>query len=150
MHSCIYFFWFLFYRYLLQPKGNGTKSKPDDLGSLRLNVTYTEDNVLPSTSYTALRNLILKSPDVKVPQRHPATWRTGARVILFFIFRSLLCFCPSLAHLSVSSSCSGRCLQGKCRLWSIAPCGQTAAPSQQTAALPHGCSGSGAGEYTVE
>ncbi|XP_051580926.1 ras GTPase-activating protein 2-like isoform X1 [Myxocyprinus asiaticus] len=51
--------------YLLQPKGNGTKSKPDDLGSLRLNVTYTEDNVLPSACYTALRNLMLKSPDVK-------------------------------------------------------------------------------------
>ncbi|XP_052008213.1 ras GTPase-activating protein 2-like [Xyrauchen texanus] len=51
--------------YLLQPKGNGTKSKPDDLGSLRLNVTYTEDNVLPSAFYTALRNLMLKSPDVK-------------------------------------------------------------------------------------
>uniref|UniRef100_A0A673JRN4 Ras GTPase-activating protein 2-like n=1 Tax=Sinocyclocheilus rhinocerous TaxID=307959 RepID=A0A673JRN4_9TELE len=51
--------------YLLQPKGNGTKSKPDDLGSLRLKVTYTEDNVLPSAFYTALRNLMLKSPDVK-------------------------------------------------------------------------------------
>lgn len=51
--------------YLLQPKGNGTKSKPDDLGSLRLNVTYTEDNVLPSECYTSLRNLMLKSPDVK-------------------------------------------------------------------------------------
>ncbi|XP_026143694.1 ras GTPase-activating protein 2 [Carassius auratus] len=51
--------------YLLQPKGNGTKSKPDDLGSLRLKVTYTEDNVLPSACYTDLRNLILKSPDVK-------------------------------------------------------------------------------------
>uniref|UniRef100_A0A8C2JS37 RAS p21 protein activator 2 n=1 Tax=Cyprinus carpio TaxID=7962 RepID=A0A8C2JS37_CYPCA len=52
-------------QYLLQPKGNGTKSKPDDLGSLRLKVTYTEDNVLPSACYTALRNLMLKSPDVK-------------------------------------------------------------------------------------
>uniref|UniRef100_A0A8C2JS53 RAS p21 protein activator 2 n=1 Tax=Cyprinus carpio TaxID=7962 RepID=A0A8C2JS53_CYPCA len=36
-----------------------------DLGSLRLKVTYTEDNVLPSACYTALRNLMLKSPDVK-------------------------------------------------------------------------------------
>uniref|UniRef100_A0A672RE08 RAS p21 protein activator 2 n=1 Tax=Sinocyclocheilus grahami TaxID=75366 RepID=A0A672RE08_SINGR len=51
--------------YLLQPKGNGTKSKPDDMGSLRLKVTYTEDNVLSSACYTALRNLMLKSPDVK-------------------------------------------------------------------------------------
>ncbi|KAJ7995191.1 hypothetical protein DPEC_G00241990 [Dallia pectoralis] len=51
--------------YLLQPKGNGNKSKTDDMGSLRLNVTYTEDNVLPSTCYTSLRTLLLQSPDVK-------------------------------------------------------------------------------------
>ncbi|XP_035380815.1 ras GTPase-activating protein 2 isoform X2 [Electrophorus electricus] len=51
--------------YLLQPRGNGTKAKPDDLGSLRLNVNYTEDNVLPATCYEALRDLLLKSPDVK-------------------------------------------------------------------------------------
>uniref|UniRef100_A0A8C8EZ88 RAS p21 protein activator 2 n=1 Tax=Oncorhynchus tshawytscha TaxID=74940 RepID=A0A8C8EZ88_ONCTS len=50
--------------YLLQPKGNG-KSKTDDLGSLRLNVTYTEDNVLPSACYTPLCTLLLKSPDIK-------------------------------------------------------------------------------------
>uniref|UniRef100_A0A674ACC2 RAS p21 protein activator 2 n=1 Tax=Salmo trutta TaxID=8032 RepID=A0A674ACC2_SALTR len=50
--------------YLLQPKGNG-KSKTDDLGSLRLNVTYIEDNVLPSACYTPLRTLLLKSPDIK-------------------------------------------------------------------------------------
>ena len=55
----------LVHRYLLQPKGNG-KSKTDDLGSLRLNVTYTEDNVLPSACYTPLRTLLLKSPDIKV------------------------------------------------------------------------------------
>uniref|UniRef100_A0A8C7KDU0 RAS p21 protein activator 2 n=1 Tax=Oncorhynchus kisutch TaxID=8019 RepID=A0A8C7KDU0_ONCKI len=54
----------LVHRYLLQPKGNG-KSKTDDLGSLRLNVTYTEDNVLPSACYTPLRTLLLKSPDIK-------------------------------------------------------------------------------------
>ncbi|XP_046721171.1 ras GTPase-activating protein 2 isoform X1 [Silurus meridionalis] len=51
--------------YLLQPRGNGVKCKPDDLGSLRLNVCYTEDNVLPSHSYVNLRNLLLKSPDVQ-------------------------------------------------------------------------------------
>ncbi|XP_066565744.1 ras GTPase-activating protein 2 isoform X2 [Amia ocellicauda] len=52
--------------YLLQPKDNGNKtSKTDDLGSLRLNVTYTEDNVLPSIYYISLRDLLLKSPDVK-------------------------------------------------------------------------------------
>ncbi|XP_056139267.1 ras GTPase-activating protein 2 [Lampris incognitus] len=51
--------------YLLQPKGNGNKSKVDDLGSLRLKVTYTEDTVLPSACYSPLCNLLLKSPDVK-------------------------------------------------------------------------------------
>ncbi|KAK2848210.1 hypothetical protein Q7C36_009892 [Tachysurus vachellii] len=51
--------------YLLQPRGNGVKCKPDDLGSLRLNVCYIEDNVLPSNCYIKLRNLLLKSPDVQ-------------------------------------------------------------------------------------
>ncbi|XP_072317901.1 ras GTPase-activating protein 2 [Eucyclogobius newberryi] len=51
--------------YLLQPKGNGNKSKSDDLGSLRLRLTYIEDTVLPSACYTPLCNLLLKSPDVK-------------------------------------------------------------------------------------
>ncbi|KAL3057014.1 hypothetical protein OYC64_007488 [Pagothenia borchgrevinki] len=51
--------------YLLQPKGNGSKSKSDDLGSLRLKLTYIEDTVLPSAFYTPLCNLLLKSPDVK-------------------------------------------------------------------------------------
>uniref|UniRef100_A0A8C8DLR2 RAS p21 protein activator 2 n=1 Tax=Oryzias sinensis TaxID=183150 RepID=A0A8C8DLR2_9TELE len=51
--------------YLLQPKGNGSKSKSDDLGSLRLKLTYIEDMVLPSACYKPLCNLLLKSPDVK-------------------------------------------------------------------------------------
>ncbi|XP_041919616.1 ras GTPase-activating protein 2 isoform X1 [Alosa sapidissima] len=51
--------------YLLLPKGNGNKTKVDDLGSLRLNVTYTEDTVLPSACYASLRTLLMKSPDVK-------------------------------------------------------------------------------------
>ncbi|EMP40335.1 Ras GTPase-activating protein 2 [Chelonia mydas] len=52
--------------YLLQPRENGNKSsKTDDLGSLRLNVCYTEDYVLPSEYYVSLRNLLLKSPDVQ-------------------------------------------------------------------------------------
>ncbi|XP_053534037.1 ras GTPase-activating protein 2 isoform X1 [Ictalurus punctatus] len=51
--------------YLLLPRGNGVKCKPDDLGSLRLNVCYTEDNVLPPNNYINLRNLLLKSPDVQ-------------------------------------------------------------------------------------
>ncbi|KAF2979216.1 hypothetical protein EK904_004241 [Melospiza melodia maxima] len=53
-------------RYLLQPRENGNKSsKTDDLGSLRLNICYTEDCVLPSEYYSSLRNLLLKSSDVQ-------------------------------------------------------------------------------------
>ncbi|KAM4658868.1 ras GTPase-activating protein 2 isoform 4-T4 [Amazona ochrocephala] len=52
--------------YLLQPRENGNKSsKTDDLGSLRLNICYTEDCVLPSEYYGSLRNLLLKSSDVQ-------------------------------------------------------------------------------------
>ncbi|XP_031429662.1 ras GTPase-activating protein 2 isoform X3 [Clupea harengus] len=51
--------------YLLLPKGNGNKTKVDDLGSLRLNVTYTEDTVLPSACYAQMRALLLKSPETK-------------------------------------------------------------------------------------
>uniref|UniRef100_A0A8B9RU92 RAS p21 protein activator 2 n=1 Tax=Accipiter nisus TaxID=211598 RepID=A0A8B9RU92_9AVES len=52
--------------YLLQPRENGNKSsKTDDLGSLRLNICYTEDCVLPSEYYASLRNLLLKSSDVQ-------------------------------------------------------------------------------------
>lgn len=53
-------------RYLLQPKGTGSKSKSDELGSLRLKLTYIEDTVLPPACYTPLCNLLLKSPEVKV------------------------------------------------------------------------------------
>ncbi|TKC35643.1 hypothetical protein EI555_008442, partial [Monodon monoceros] len=53
-------------RYLLQPRDNGNKSsKTDDLGSLRLNICYTEDYVLPSEYYGPLKTLLLKSPDVQ-------------------------------------------------------------------------------------
>ncbi|XP_077579074.1 ras GTPase-activating protein 2 [Stigmatopora nigra] len=51
--------------YLLQPKGNGSKSKSDDLGSLRLKLAYIEDTVLPSACYIPLCNLLLKSSDIK-------------------------------------------------------------------------------------
>nr|XP_036878839.1 ras GTPase-activating protein 2 isoform X5 [Manis javanica] len=52
--------------YLLQPRDNGNKSsKTDDLGSLRLNICYTEDCVLPSEYYGPLKTLLLKSPDVQ-------------------------------------------------------------------------------------
>uniref|UniRef100_A0A8I5ZZA1 Ras GTPase-activating protein 3 n=1 Tax=Rattus norvegicus TaxID=10116 RepID=A0A8I5ZZA1_RAT len=52
--------------YFLQPRDNGSKSvKPDDLGSLRLNVVYTEDHVFSSEYYSPLRDLLLKSADVE-------------------------------------------------------------------------------------
>lgn len=58
---------FLPARYFLQPRDNGNKSlKPDDLGSLRLNVVYTEDHVFSSDYYSPLRDLLLKSADVEV------------------------------------------------------------------------------------
>ncbi|XP_061492867.1 ras GTPase-activating protein 2 isoform X1 [Rhineura floridana] len=52
--------------YLLQPRDNGNKSsKNDDHGSLRLNICYAEDYVLPSEYYASLRNLLLKSSEVE-------------------------------------------------------------------------------------
>ncbi|XP_077783773.1 ras GTPase-activating protein 3 isoform X2 [Podarcis muralis] len=52
--------------YFLQPRDNGNKSlKPDDLGSLRLNVVYTEDHVFPSDYYSPLRDLLFKSADLE-------------------------------------------------------------------------------------
>ncbi|XP_019380210.1 PREDICTED: ras GTPase-activating protein 3 isoform X1 [Crocodylus porosus] len=52
--------------YFLQPRDNGNKSlKTDDLGSLRLNVVYTEDHVFSSDYYNPLRDLLLKSADVE-------------------------------------------------------------------------------------
>ncbi|XP_066562444.1 ras GTPase-activating protein 3 isoform X2 [Amia ocellicauda] len=52
--------------YFLQPRDNGSKSvKPDELGSLRLNIVYTEDHVFPSEYYSPLRDLLLNSADVE-------------------------------------------------------------------------------------
>ncbi|CAJ0941164.1 unnamed protein product, partial [Ranitomeya imitator] len=51
--------------YLLQPRDNGKSGKPEDLGSLRLNVVYTEDHVFSSEYYNDLRDLLLKSGDVE-------------------------------------------------------------------------------------
>ncbi|MEQ2187303.1 hypothetical protein GOODEAATRI_003332, partial [Goodea atripinnis] len=52
--------------YFLQPRENGGKSvKVEDLGSLRLNIVYTEDHVFPSEHYTPLRDLLLQSANVE-------------------------------------------------------------------------------------
>uniref|UniRef100_A0A8C4GKK6 RAS p21 protein activator 3 n=1 Tax=Dicentrarchus labrax TaxID=13489 RepID=A0A8C4GKK6_DICLA len=51
--------------YFLQPRENGGKSvKVEELGSLRLNIVYTEDHVFPSEHYTPLRDLLLHSANV--------------------------------------------------------------------------------------
>uniref|UniRef100_A0AAQ5ZP05 RAS p21 protein activator 3 n=1 Tax=Amphiprion ocellaris TaxID=80972 RepID=A0AAQ5ZP05_AMPOC len=53
--------------YFLQPRENGGKSvKVEELGSLRLNIVYTEDHVFPSEHYTPLRDLLLHSANVEV------------------------------------------------------------------------------------
>ncbi|KAJ8410497.1 hypothetical protein AAFF_G00194010 [Aldrovandia affinis] len=52
--------------YFLQPRDNGSKSvKLDELGSLRLNIVYTEDHVFPSEYYSPLRDLLLRSASVE-------------------------------------------------------------------------------------
>ncbi|GCB81843.1 hypothetical protein scyTo_0022579, partial [Scyliorhinus torazame] len=51
--------------YFLQPRDNSKPVKPIGLGSLRLNVVYTEDHVFPSQFYDPLRDLLLKSADVE-------------------------------------------------------------------------------------
>ncbi|KAI7811422.1 putative ras GTPase-activating protein 3, partial [Triplophysa rosa] len=48
--------------YFLQPRDNSNKSvKADELGSLRLNIVYTEDHVFPTEHYNPLRDLLLHS-----------------------------------------------------------------------------------------
>uniref|UniRef100_A0A8C2KID4 RAS p21 protein activator 3 n=1 Tax=Cyprinus carpio TaxID=7962 RepID=A0A8C2KID4_CYPCA len=53
--------------YFLQPRDNGNKSvKADELGSLRLNIVYTEDHVFPTEHYNPLRDLLLQSAHLEV------------------------------------------------------------------------------------
>ncbi|XP_056595045.1 ras GTPase-activating protein 3 [Triplophysa dalaica] len=48
--------------YFLKPRDNSNKSvKADELGSLRLNIVYTEDHVFPTEHYNPLRDLLLHS-----------------------------------------------------------------------------------------
>ncbi|KAG7273673.1 hypothetical protein CRUP_017426 [Coryphaenoides rupestris] len=51
--------------YFLQPRDGGGRVV-EDLGSLRLNIVYTEDHVFSSHCYTALRELLLLSASVQV------------------------------------------------------------------------------------
>lgn len=69
--SCNDVFYISSFRYFLQPRENGGKSvKVEELGSLRLNIVYTEDHVFPSEHYTPLRDLLLYSANVEVRQVH--------------------------------------------------------------------------------
>lgn len=82
---------FFFFRYFLQPRDNGGKSvKGEELGSLRLNIVYTEDHVFPSEHYTPLRDLLLHSANV------------GVCVHECVPLCSALLWCPA-------ASCTGNC-----------------------------------------
>lgn len=68
-------------RYFLQPRENGGKSvKVEELGSLRLNIVYTEDHVFPSEHYTPLRDLLLHSADVGVCASSALALAAGGRL----------------------------------------------------------------------
>ncbi|XP_055492599.1 ras GTPase-activating protein 3 [Leucoraja erinacea] len=51
--------------YFLHPRDNGKPVKLIDLGSLRLNIVYTEDHVFPCHYYDPLRDLTIKSADAE-------------------------------------------------------------------------------------
>ncbi|KAK6305880.1 hypothetical protein J4Q44_G00246600 [Coregonus suidteri] len=65
--------------YFLQPRDNGGKPvKVDELGSLRLNIVYTEDHVFPSDHYSPLRDLLLTS-SANVKGSSPKKLKTDSR-----------------------------------------------------------------------
>lgn len=163
------------HRYLLQPKGNGSKSKSDDLGTLRLKLTYIEDTVLPSACYTPLCNLLLKSPDVKVKHlsllfvKCTQIWciqneyfcilllallsitsiSVGVTMCLFLLLSShfLIFSLQCSAHLSVSRSHPGGHLQRA--IWGCSAYGPTAAPPQSLCAFCLRCGSTGVGQHSV-
>uniref|UniRef100_A0A8C5F6J4 RAS p21 protein activator 3 n=1 Tax=Gadus morhua TaxID=8049 RepID=A0A8C5F6J4_GADMO len=52
--------------YFLQPReGGGRVVKVEELGSLRLNIVYTEDHVFSSDRYNPLRELLLRSASIQ-------------------------------------------------------------------------------------
>ncbi|XP_050714629.1 GTPase-activating protein-like isoform X2 [Eriocheir sinensis] len=62
--------------YFLQPRNSAGKNQRGDLGTLRLNIHYTSDNVFSSQSYDSLRNLILQSTGVE-PITASVAWLLG-------------------------------------------------------------------------
>lgn len=101
LRSCMCLFIF---RYFLQPRENGGKSvKVEELGSLRLNIVYTEDHVFPSEHYTPLRDLLLQSADVGVCAYGHLPLCSDHCLVLFYIVFTPVCS----ARVSVHSSYSG-------------------------------------------
>ncbi|KAK6325903.1 hypothetical protein J4Q44_G00052450 [Coregonus suidteri] len=99
--------------YFLQPRDNGGKPvKVDELGSLRLNIVYTEDHVFPSDHYSPLRDLLLTSANVK-PVSASAAHILGEvcrekqeaaipLVRLFLHYGNILPFLSAIAHAEVN------------------------------------------------
>uniref|UniRef100_A0A8C2X986 RAS p21 protein activator 3 n=1 Tax=Cyclopterus lumpus TaxID=8103 RepID=A0A8C2X986_CYCLU len=99
--------------YFLQPRENGGKSvKVEELGSLRLNIVYTEDHVFPSEHYTPLRDLLLHSANVAPVSASPAhTLGEVCRekqeaaiplVRLFLHYGKIVPFISTIAHAEVN------------------------------------------------
>lgn len=64
--------------------------KVEDLGSLRLNIVYTEDHVFPSEHYNPLRDLLLDSANVEVRKKSLCAAGMSKPQAHFFFFLLLL------------------------------------------------------------
>ncbi|XP_052401688.1 ras GTPase-activating protein 3 [Carassius gibelio] len=99
--------------YFLQPRNNGNKSvKADELGSLRLNIIYTEDHVFPTEHYNPLRDLLLQSAHLQ-PVSASAAHILGEvcrekqeaavpLVRLFLHYGKIVPFLSAIAHAEIS------------------------------------------------
>uniref|UniRef100_A0A672M4C0 RAS p21 protein activator 3 n=1 Tax=Sinocyclocheilus grahami TaxID=75366 RepID=A0A672M4C0_SINGR len=99
--------------YFLQPRDNGNKSvKADELGSLRLNIVYTEDHVFPTEHYNPLRDLLLQSAHIE-PVSASAAHILGEvcrekqeaavpLVRLFLHYGKIVPFLSAIAHAEIS------------------------------------------------
>uniref|UniRef100_A0A6Q2YPM9 RAS p21 protein activator 3 n=1 Tax=Esox lucius TaxID=8010 RepID=A0A6Q2YPM9_ESOLU len=100
--------------YYLQPRDNvgGKPVKVDELGSLRLNIVYTEDHVFPSEHYSPLRDLLLHSTNVE-PVSASAAHILGEAcrekqeaaiplVRLFLHYGNIVPFLSAIAHAEVN------------------------------------------------
>lgn len=82
--------------------------KVEELGSLRLNIVYTEDHVFPSEHYTPLRDLLLHSANVGV--------RVRRTCVLFGFPAASVCVVCALVTLEIPNSwCLLSLLSSRCR-----------------------------------